>query len=58
MHGICFSMNFEPIYGTVSAALFFGEHKQLHPLFYAGLATILAANILHPLCLRRVRKPR
>ena len=50
------AMNFEPVYGTLSAALFFGEHKQLHPLFYAGLATILLANLLHPLCLRKLRK--
>jgi len=50
------AMNFEPVYGAMFAALFFGEHKQLHPLFYAGLATILAANLLHPYCLRRLRK--
>ena len=24
---------------------------------YAGLATILAANVLHPFCLRRLNKP-
>ena len=51
------AMNFEPIYGILAAALLFGEHKQVHPLFYAGLATILAANILHPFCLRRLNKP-
>jgi drug/metabolite transporter (DMT)-like permease len=50
------AMNFEPIYGILAAALLFGEHKQVHPLFYAGLATILAANILHPFCLRRLSK--
>lgn len=50
------AMNFEPIYGIAFAALLFGEHTQVHPLFYAGLATILAANLLHPLCLRRLNK--
>ena len=52
------AMNFEPVYGTLFAALLFAEHKQVHPLFYAGLATILAANLLHPYCLRRLEKER
>lgn len=50
------AMNFEPVYGILFAALLFGEHHELHPLFYAGLATILLANLLHPLCLRKLRK--
>lgn len=49
------AINFEPLYGILAAALLFGEHKQLHPMFYAGLLTILAANLLHPLILRRAR---
>lgn len=52
------AMNFEPVYGILTAALLFGEHKQVHPLFYAGLATILAANLLHPFFLRRLEKER
>lgn len=47
-------INFEPIYGIIAAALLFGEHKQLHPGFFIGTATILLANILHPLILRRI----
>ena len=52
------AFNLEPIYGILAAALLFGEHKQLHPLFYVGLLTILAANVLHPLVLSRLAKPK
>lgn len=41
------ALSFEPIWGTVAAALIFGEHKQLHSGFYAGLLTIICANVLH-----------
>ena len=51
------AFNLEPVYGTLAAALLFGEHKELHPLFYAGMLTILLANVLHPLTLRRLAKP-
>jgi drug/metabolite transporter (DMT)-like permease len=44
--------NLEPVYGILGAAWLFGEHRDLHPGFYAGAATILAANILHPLLAR------
>ncbi len=47
------AINFEPVYGIAAAALLFGEHRQLHPLFYAGVLAIVAANLLHPLILRR-----
>ena len=50
------AFNFEPLYGILAAAIFFGEHRFLSPLFYAGMATILLANVLHPLCLKRLRK--
>ena len=50
------AFNFEQMYGILAAALFFGEHKQLHPLFYTGLATILLANLLHPLLVHRIRR--
>lgn len=50
------AFNFEPLYGILAAAVFFGEHHQLGPMFYAGMATILVANVLHPLVQRRVRK--
>ncbi len=47
------AFNFEPIYGIAAAALLFGEHRELHPGFFAGAAMILIANILHPVLLRR-----
>lgn len=47
------AMNFEPVYGIIAAALVFGEHKQMHPGFFAGSASILLANLLHPLILRK-----
>ena len=51
-------MNFEPVYGIAMAALFFGEHRQLHPGFYLGVSTILLANVLHPLVLRHAKRTR
>lgn len=50
------AISFEPLYGIMAAAFFFGEHEQLTPMFYLGLATILAANVMHPLCVRLSRK--
>ena len=47
--------NFEPVYGIIAAAILFGEHRQLHPGFFAGAATIIVANIAHPLVLRALR---
>lgn len=41
------AINFEPVWGIAAAALIFGEHRQLHPGFYAGTLTILLANVLH-----------
>lgn len=51
------AFNLEPVWGILMAALLFHEHKQLHPLFYIGMLTILLANALHPLVLRRLAKP-
>jgi drug/metabolite transporter (DMT)-like permease len=48
--------NFEPVYGILAAALLFGEHRQLHPGFFLGTASILLANILHPLILRHLAR--
>ena len=50
------AINFEPLYGIIAAAILFGEHKQLHLPFYAGMVTILLANVLHPLVLRKLAK--
>jgi drug/metabolite transporter (DMT)-like permease len=50
------AMNCEPVYGMLAAALIFGEHRELHPGFYAGSAAILTANLLHPWILGRLRR--
>lgn len=47
------AINFEPVYGLLLAALIFQEHRDLHPFFYLGLLTLLAANILHAVLTRR-----
>lgn len=51
------AISFEPLYGILAAAVFFGEYKQLPPMYFVGLATILLANIIHPMCVRLTRKP-
>ncbi|KAB2641754.1 MAG: DMT family transporter [Verrucomicrobia bacterium] len=50
------AMNCEPIYGILAAAVIFGEHRDLHPGFYAGCLTIVTANLLHPWILSRLRR--
>jgi drug/metabolite transporter (DMT)-like permease len=40
------AITFEPVYGILLAMLFFNEHKDLHPTFYLGVLTIVAANCL------------
>ncbi len=47
------AMNFEPVYGIILAALVFGEHRAMHPAFFLGAATIILANIVHPVIQRR-----
>lgn len=49
------AVNFEPVYGIFGAALFFDEYKSLHPGFYLGTCAIIAANLLHPFLMRRIR---
>jgi drug/metabolite transporter (DMT)-like permease len=50
------AINFEPVYGILAAALLFGEYKDLHPGFYLGMLTILAANLLHAIVARKVKE--
>ena len=50
------AINFEPVYGIIAAALLFGEHRQMHPGFFAGASAILVANIAHPLLLRHIAR--
>ena len=50
------AFNFEPVYGIIAAALLFSEHRQLNPFFYAGMGTILLANLAHVLVMRRLAR--
>ena len=50
------AFNFEPVYGIIAAGFLFGEWHHLHPAFYLGALTILAANLLHPWLERRSRQ--
>jgi len=43
------TVNLEPVYGMVLAALFFNEHQYLHPGFYGGAVVILIAVLAYPL---------
>lgn len=51
------AISFEPLYGIIAAALLFGEYKQLTPMYYVGLSSILLSNIIHPVCVRLTRSP-
>jgi len=42
------TINLEPVYGVLLAALFFQEHKDLNPQFYVGVIVILLAVFSHP----------
>lgn len=47
--GAQLAVNLEPVYAIVLAILLLGEQHQLSPRFYAGVAIILAAVLVHPL---------
>ncbi len=49
-------INFEPVYGIILAAIFFAEHKQLHPMFFVGAGVIIVVNILYPVMARRAER--
>lgn len=42
------TINLEPVYGVVLAALVFSEHKSLSPQFYLGVLIIIIAVFGHP----------
>ncbi|MFC0677358.1 DMT family transporter [Lysobacter korlensis] len=46
------AINLEPIYAIVLAIVLLGEQRELTPQFYAGVALILGAVLLHPLLAR------
>ena len=43
------AVNLEPVYAIVLAMLLLGEQRELAPMFYAGVAVLLAAVFAHPL---------
>ena len=43
------AVNLEPVYAIVLAIVLLGEQRELTPQFYAGVAVILAAVLVHPL---------
>ncbi|MCC7250213.1 MAG: DMT family transporter [Lysobacter sp.] len=49
------SVNLEPVYTIVLAALLLGEQRELTPRFYLGVAIILAAVLIFPLLTRAPR---
>lgn len=52
------SINLEPVYGIVLAALVFQENKELDYHFYLGTALILTAVAIHPFITRYQKKKR
>lgn len=42
------TINLEPVYGVLLAAVFFREDKDLNPQFYIGVIVILIAVVSHP----------
>ena len=53
------AVNLEPVYAIVLAMLLLAEQRELAPMFYAGVAIILAAVFAHPLLhpQRRIEHP-
>ncbi len=54
-YGVQLVTNLEPVYAILLAVVLLGEQKELTPLFYLGVAIILAAVFLHPLLNRSKR---
>ena len=48
-YGVQMVTNLEPVYAIVLAMVLLGEQRELTPVFYLGVAIILAAVFLHPL---------
>ncbi len=48
------AVNLEPVYAIVLAMVWFGEQRELSPLFYVGVAVILAVQLGH-IALRQLR---
>jgi drug/metabolite transporter (DMT)-like permease len=50
------AVNMEPVYAIVLAIVLFGEQRELHRGFYAGVAIVLLVVFVHPLLKRRTRE--
>jgi len=48
------TLNLEPVYAIVLAAILFGEHRELTLSFYAGVVVILATLLIQPMMQRRL----
>ena len=57
--GAQLAVNLEPVYAIVLAIVLLGEQRELTPLFYLGVAIILATVLVYPLLLRprRIEHP-
>jgi len=42
------AINLEPVYAILLAIAFLGEQRELQPMFYLGVAIVLAAVFVHP----------
>jgi drug/metabolite transporter (DMT)-like permease len=51
------TLNLEPVYAIVLAALLFHEYQQLTPSFYAGVALIIATVFLQPRLTAWLQRP-
>ena len=49
------AVNLEPVYAIVLAIVLLGEQRELTPIFYAGVALVLAAVFAHPLWEARLK---
>jgi drug/metabolite transporter (DMT)-like permease len=52
------TINLEPVYGVILAALIFQEHKDLNYRFYIGVGIILLAVFAHPFIKGYFEKPK
>jgi drug/metabolite transporter (DMT)-like permease len=50
------TINLEPVYGVLLAAVIFGEHHELPSGFYLGVAIILVAVFSHPFIKKRIER--
>ena len=51
-YGVQLVTNLEPVYAIMLAIVLLGEQRELTPMFYLGVAIILAAVLLYPLLSR------